>query len=257
MNSDIVKALLGNLLRQALLALGAWLTAHGLTDTAGVDAILGGGLALGSVVWSLWVKYGEAKVLSILKKGVTVGLIAFLILAAPGGGGIGNAYAATKKPVLTGNLVADVSNALSGTSGTDPFSKLWSNIQGASLTDLQYAKALADNAATSGSKARSACWAAWITLIQSQQGANATLNGKALGPEPTASLFTKFEQTSQVVDALQTNSPFMVACAPVAEATKLNITSFVASVAGGALGLATVAPAAGLAAPVLGAGLLP
>lgn len=251
MDSDIIKALLGNLLRQSLLALGAWLTAHGLTDTAGVDAILGGGMALGSVIWSLWVKYGEAKTISVLKKAATVGIIALMLFGI-------RPVDASAAPKLTGNVVTDVKNALGGTSASsDPFTALWDNLQSASLTDLQYAKAIADNAGTSGAKARSACWGAWIGLIQQQQGATATLNGKALGPAPSASLFTKFEQTSQIVDALQTNSPFMIACAPVAEATKLNLTSFVSKVAAGGLGLALVAPAAGIAAPVLGAGILP
>lgn len=128
-------------------------------------------------------------------------------------------------------------NILTGNPKND-LDQLWSKIQQVSITDLQYAKALADATNTAGGKMRSACWGAWIALVQAQQGANAVgPDGKPIGAKPDPALFTNFEQLAEVVDSLQPTSPFMVACQPVANTIKQSVLNLVTMVVSGGVSL--------------------
>jgi hypothetical protein len=118
--------------------------------------------------------------------------------------------------------------------------QLWKQIQSASVADLKYAKALADNVGSSGAKLRSACYGAWITTIEQSQGIG--LNG-ASGASPTLPdphVFSSFEQIAQVADNLQPTGPLMSACAPVWTALRLSAMQFITLVVSGAAGLSVL-----------------
>lgn len=159
------------------------------------------------------------------------------------------------KPAVTGDLAADIKtdiNNLKGASGTSPLphltgnpkldlNELWAKLQAVSMTDLQYALALANATKTDGAAMRAKLWQAWITLIQQQQGANAVgPDGKPLGPKPDPSAFSTFEQLAQVVDSLQPTSPFMQAATPVANAFKQDVLQLVTMVVSGGVGLSAL-----------------
>lgn len=138
------------------------------------------------------------------------------------------------------NCQAQGSPAPANSVGSD-LNALWAKIQSASIADLQYAKALSDAAGTPGGKMRSACWGAWIAVVQAQQGTNAVdAQGHPLGAKPDPALFTTAEQIAETVDSLQPTSPFMVACQPVANAFKMNVLQLVTMVVSGATTLGTL-----------------
>lgn len=170
-----------------------------------------------------------AVVLAVLTLGIS------LMLAMS----VGSASAQIKKtPQVTGNLLADIkANNAAGISPGDGVEALVTAIKSVSVADLQYAKALADGVASNRSKIRSTCYAAWIVVIQQSEGINAGANGAALGAPPDPSLFTHFEQIVQVVDNLQPDSQFMVACQPAANLLKMSLKQFVVSAATGIVGL--------------------
>lgn len=131
------------------------------------------------------------------------------------------------------SLIGQVQGVVAGPSTAD---QLWANVEKIALADLQYAQALADAVTppSAASKARSACYGALVALISQQSGANAAHAGQALGP---VAAVTKFEQLAQLSDALQSGSPMQVACAPVAQAMRLQLGSFLLKITGGALSL--------------------
>lgn len=269
MFSNLVKSMLGAALRHLLTTLGGVLVSKGVIDASTANEMVGAGLVLAGVAWSAWQKLGTVESKELLTRildashhaiyntapskftpgditrgalGAAVALAIIFAMPSP----IGNAEA----QVLTGHPITDFKTIISKTplaKGGDPVDRLWTQIMGASLADLQYAKAIADAAGTSGSKARSVCWAAWIDLIMNQSGANAAVNGMDLANAPA--LFTKFERAAQVADALQINSPFMIACAPVAQSMKMQVISLVAKVAAGGLGLSAIAASGGVVLP--------
>lgn len=159
------------------------------------------------------------------------------------------------KPAVTGDPIADIKTdiqsqalphlASGGSTGQKlNLNELWEQLQKVSITDLQYASAIATASKTAGGDMRAKLWNAWITLIQAQQGVNAVgPDGKPLGEKPSPSLFTTFEQLAEVVDSLQPTSPFMIAATPVANAFKMDVLQLVTmAVSGvtslGALGVA-------------------
>jgi len=118
--------------------------------------------------------------------------------------------------------------------------RLWAKIQSANVNDLKYAKALADSVGSSGSKLRSACYGAWITAIEQQQGLGLKdANGNPLAmPEPH--LFSTFEQLAEIADGLAPTGPLISACAPAWTALRLTATQFFATAVTGAVGLSAL-----------------
>jgi hypothetical protein len=150
----------------------------------------------------------------------------------------------TVEPMKVGlsSLLPQVSVTLPSQSPADA---LWASISKVALDDLQFAKALADgiNPQTNASQARSACYGALVTLIVQQSSAAAALQGGLGAPAapvpaaPHTAAITKFEQLAQLSDALQSGSPIQVACAPVAQAMRLQFAQFLTQIAAGGLSL--------------------
>lgn len=152
--------------------------------------------------------------------------------------GGGDAFAQIKRPQVTGNIIADIkANNAGGVTPAQGIDAVWAKMKDASLVDLQYAKSLADAVNSPRSKIRSTCYGAWITVVQQSQGLTAGTNGAPLGPMPDPSMFSHFEQAVQVVDNLQPDSPFMVACQPAANLLKQSILQFVSTAVGGVTSL--------------------
>jgi hypothetical protein len=110
------------------------------------------------------------------------------------------------------------------------------------LPDLQYAKKLAD---ATGSKVTSTCYGAWIDMINVQQTAVQTKNADGTTTDlatPDPHLITDFERAVELRNALQPDSPFMVACSPVANMIKQDVVQFMAAVVAGNVSLATLVP---------------
>lgn len=122
-----------------------------------------------------------------------------------------------------------------GISPTAPLGALWARIVDKDLpADLTYAKALADAAATPGSKLRSQCYAALLTANQQANGSNLKDgNGNPLA-EPNPNLFSELEKASQVIDNLQPTSPVVSGCAPAAQALKMDVLNFINTIVTGA-----------------------
>lgn len=147
-------------------------------------------------------------------------------------------------PALTGNPVADVQNAIKGNANSTTSSaalspdQLWQKIINANVLDLTYAKALADNVQSAGSKLRSACYGAILTTVQQANGINLKDgSGNAL-TQPDPHIISDFEKLAQIADNLQATSPLMAACSPVATAVKQDVTQLIAVVVGGGASLA-------------------
>lgn len=255
--------------RHFLTGVAGYLLSVGVLTGSQETQFVSAGLFIAGVAWSWWEKKGSVTAQALLTRILDQshhqinntapskftpgdiaraslgGAVALMLLITP----IGDLEVAHAQG-LTGNVVQDTKKLvakLSGKPSTDPLDKFWNNLMAVSLDDLQYAKAIADAAGTQGSAVRSKCWASWITLIENQSGANATVEGTTTPNNPN--LFTKFERAAQVADALQPNSAFMVACAPVASGLKLQVTSFVARVAAGTFGLSAIAATGGLVVP--------
>ena len=120
-----------------------------------------------------------------------------------------------------------------------PLDDLFNKVRDASIADLEYAKALADGVKDSPAAAqRSKCYGAWLGLLATMTSVQAVVAGAPAPEKPGAAhLFTRFEQLSQTADSLAPMSTFQVACAPVAQAMRMNISQFVLSVVGGGLSL--------------------
>lgn len=118
--------------------------------------------------------------------------------------------------------------------------KLWKKIQAVNAADLSYAKALADSIGSPGARLRSACYAAWIAMIEQGQGTGLKdADGNALAP-PDPHVFTSFEQLAEVAETLQPTGPLMAACAPVWTALRLTATQFFTLAVSGAVGLSAL-----------------
>jgi hypothetical protein len=61
-------------------------------------------------------------------------------------------------------------------------------------------------------------------------------------PLPDPHLVTDFEKLVELRNSLQPESPFMIACSPVASMVKKDILGFIGTVIGGGAGLATLVP---------------
>src|ERR1700733_14048891 len=110
----------------------------------------------------------------VLRRPIISGLTAWVMLFAA----TAEAQQRPRPPQITGEIVADTKAnlvALKTTAGTAASAlltpdELWMKIQSASVNDLTYAEALADSIGSPGAKLRSACYAAWITVIDQAQG---------------------------------------------------------------------------------------
>ena len=217
-------------------------------------------LTLGSMAWSIYSHWNMKKVPetstaistpAALPVGSTVTingsiakvaaalLIGFLALhAAP-------AMAQTKKLVLapatsSSGVPCDPLSLIPGCTPTAVSQSLvtnsanlqtiWNEIVSATQADLTYAKAMADNVASPGSKLRSTCYAALIT-------ANAQANGMTLKNAdgtpmvaPTPAAISKFEQAAELIDNLQATAPVMSACAAAANAVAQSTTQFLTTI---------------------------
>lgn len=109
-----------------------------------------------------------------------------------------------------------------------PLEDIWKKILAPQIkADLTYAKLLADNAATPGSKLRSACYDAVLK-------ANAQANGDAIkntdgtpAVMPDPAVVSKLEQGAELIDNLQPTAPVMAGCAAAAQAVKVTAIQFV------------------------------
>lgn len=154
-----------------------------------------------------------------------------------------NAASPVQQPALTGNLAADVKNAIAGPGGSSGMltpDQLWAKIQIASLADLKYAKGLADNVGSPGAKLRSACFAAWITTLEQQQGIGVKDASGTAMTQPDPHVISGFEQLAEVADGLQPTGPLMSSCAPAWTALKLSATEFFGMMVSGAAGLSAL-----------------
>lgn len=148
-----------------------------------------------------------------------------------------NPVARPHPPQITGDIVADTKANFGAEGGAEG---LWQKIVTASLDDLRYAKALADNTGTTGGKMRSACYGALITANQQANGIGLKDSAGAAITKPDPALVTNFEQIAEVADNLQPTSPLIVACAPVANAVKQSVTQIITMVITGAASLAAL-----------------
>lgn len=108
---------------------------------------------------------------------------------------------------------------------------IWANIQKAVLADMKYAKAMADQANTPGSKLRSSCLAAIITIKEQQETVKGPDGNPMTPPDPH--VITDLEKAAEIIDGLQATSPIMVACVPAANAAQQNALNFVNAIVTG------------------------
>lgn len=151
------------------------------------------------------------------------------------------AHAQIKKPAITGDPIKDLQTDFSqtgtpgGASAPSP-AALWQQIINKDLpADLNYAKALADNAATPNSKLRSQCYAALITANAQANGANLKNADGSPMTIPDPALITHGEQAMQLIDNLQPTAPVVSSCAPAANALKIGVLNFISLVTTGAV----------------------
>jgi hypothetical protein len=122
------------------------------------------------------------------------------------------------------NLLPGCVSAAGVTNNAGNSGDLWAKIVAASIPDLTYAQALANAAATPGSKLRAACYSALLIANQQASGANLVgPDGKPL-TKPSPAVVTMLEQGAEVLDDLQATAPVMAACAPAANAAAQSVT---------------------------------
>lgn len=165
-------------------------------------------------------------------------LIAFLPLALLANSGSANAAEQRKL-----NLPIDPLH-LNGTPVTGDVSTdmqaLWQKIVSSSITDLNYAAAMAASANTTTSGVRLQCLKAIIQLNQQASGANLKNPDGSPMVKPDPHLFTDVEGLAEVVDNLSPQGPLFVSCAGAAQLAKTNVLSFVNAVVTGAAGFAAM-----------------
>ena len=147
---------------------------------------------------------------------------------------------------LTGDPIRDIRGAIEQQTGVkttgDVGFDLLKMLDAKLLPDLQYAQKLAD---ANGNKLTSACWGAWIGVIQTNQSAVQTTNTDGTKTDmavPDPHLITDLERAIDIRNALQPESPFMVACSPVANLIKTDVLNFIGQVVGGGLSLTKLVP---------------
>ncbi|MDE2019990.1 MAG: hypothetical protein KGJ13_06630 [Patescibacteria group bacterium] len=111
-------------------------------------------------------------------------------------------------------------------------------LDAAILPDLQYALRIAN---ATNSKLTANCYQAWIDIITARQKSLSDDKGNEI-PEPSPHVITDFEKAVEIRNALQPDSPFMVACSPVANMIKTDIINFIGKVLAGGAGIAALVP---------------
>ena len=110
---------------------------------------------------------------------------------------------------------------------------LWGKIVGAAQADLVYAKALADNVGSPGSKLRSACYAALILANKQANGLDLVDASGTPMTIPEPHVITSVEQAAELVDNLSATAPLSATCAPAANALSQNVTQFIGAILSG------------------------
>jgi hypothetical protein len=159
-------------------------------------------------------------------------------------------------PVLTGDLPTDIKNGFKGDPSTGiqltgnikvDAEALWTKIQAAALTDLQYASAMAGAANTNGGAIRKQCWDAIIVVNQQANGAG--LKDPVTGQpmvKPDPHVFTDVETAAEVLDNLSPQGKLFTSCAGAAQLAQANVIQFVSAAITGVAGMAKLAPIPGL-----------
>lgn len=170
----------------------------------------------------------------------------------------GGAQAQTRRPAVTGNIVNDIKTDIAG--GVAPgapgqlltgnpekdLQALWQKIVSSSLTDLNYAAAMAANANTTTSTVRLQCLKAIIQLNEQASGANLKNADGSPMVKPDPHLFTDVESLAEIIDNLSPQGPLFVSCAGAAQLAKTNVLSFVNAVVTGVAGFAAMPVIPGL-----------
>lgn len=260
--------------KNALMGLGAALVTHGVIASSNTEMFVSVGMMAVGGIWSFWTSYGRAIVLSklevlkakslaqaaalekhdippptvveiaehsptltatdVAKVVAKIALaLTFISFAIP-------AFAQTPRPRV--QLPFDPLNLndkiAAGKLTGSPLNDLLGALDAKLLPDLQYALKLAE---ASGSKVTAPCYTAWIDIINTRQKANLDDQGQPIVlPEPH--IITDFEKMVELRNSLQPDSPFMIACSPVASMVKKDIAGFIGIVLSGGAGLATLVP---------------
>lgn len=162
----------------------------------------------------------------------------------------GTAMAQTRKPAVTGNIVADIKTdlqpgsapALTGNVEKD-MQAIWQKIVAASTADLNYASAMAGAAATAGSnaaKTRKQCWDAIIAVNAQANGASLKNSDGTPMVKPDPSLFTNAESLAEIVDNLSPQGTLFTSCAGAAQLAKTNTLTLINAIVTGAAGIAAL-----------------
>jgi hypothetical protein len=133
----------------------------------------------------------------------------------------------------TGNVSADLQT-------------LWNKIVSSSLTDLNYAAAMAASANTTTSTVRLQCLKAIIQLNEQASGTNLKNADGSPMVKPDPHVFTDVESLAEVIDNLSPQGPLFVSCAGAAQLAKTNVLTFVNAVVTGVAGFAAMPVIPGL-----------
>ena len=109
--------------------------------------------------------------------------------------------------------------------------QLHQKLQQVTLADLEAADKIA---LAHGNQISHACWQAWMTEIKADLNANLGPDGKPIDI-PSPHLIVDFERMIDLSNALQPNSAFSVACAPLAQQVKMNMFNLIGAAAAGSL----------------------
>jgi hypothetical protein len=130
---------------------------------------------------------------------------------------------------MTGNASADLK-------------ALWTKIVTASLSDLNYASAMAAASKTPAGNTRKQCWDAIAAINQQANGAGVVdSTGKQL-VKPDPSLFSDVESQAEILDALSPQGALFTSCAGFAEMAKMDVLQLVSAVVTGVAGFTAVVP---------------
>jgi hypothetical protein len=161
---------------------------------------------------------GAGVVVKALLLAIGVGLALFLSLP--------HAFAQTRTLRLPIDPLKLNGTVLSGDTSKD-LKTLWAKIGAASLTDLQYASAMAAQAGTPAAKVRKQCWDGLIAMNEQINGTTLkNADGSAmLKPDPH--LISDVESLAEIVDNLSTQGQLFSACSGAAEMAKMSALQFV------------------------------
>jgi hypothetical protein len=257
--------ILAAILRHLLTCIAGVLVARGIIANDQIQPFVGSMVFGLGLMWSLWHKVTTPEMLAhLVARAATRTAIAkhafvgATVVLASGAALASSAQAqnpyydpparAAKARGLLPNILPQIS--ITQPSVTTP-DALMAQLQQASIVDLQYAEALAIQAAsvtppTAGSTAaanRAKCYGAILQVLSTTtavQASTTAIGGSAAPTTPSGvtTAFTRFEQLAQVADQLQPMSSVMTACAPVAQSIRMQTGQLVLGILGGGLSLA-------------------